>query len=89
MANKKLLVAFAIVVTIAVVITLIAVNFQGWGKALAGIGGPASTTIYGGLNTVPTWVSQGGWPSLAVGILIFIVAWPILVAAFVWQKNVP
>ena len=89
MVNKKLIAAFAVVVTIAIIATLIAVNFQGWGDSLAGVGGPMAATVYNWFNAVPMWISNGGWPSLSVGMLIFIIAWPIFVAALVWQKDVP
>lgn len=89
MVNKKLIIAFAIVVAVAVLVTLIAVNFNGWGTALSGVGGPAAASIYRFTNMIPTWISSGGWPSLGVGILVFVIAWPLFIAAIVWQKNVP
>ena len=89
MQRKYLILAVAILIVLAVVVTLIAVNFQGWGDTLAGIGGPASITIYNALNTIPTYIASGGWPSLLLGILVFLVIIPLGVAAIVWQKDVP
>ena len=89
MSRKWLLLGIAILILIVVVITLVAVDFNGWGTALSGAGGPFAASLYGAFNSIPIWISSGGWPTLAFGIVVFGLVWPLVVAVIFWQKDVP
>lgn len=89
LSKKALAVIIVVVFALTLTVVLIAVNFNGWGTALAGVGGPFANNVYNVFNGVPLWISSGGWPTLAVGILIFIVALPLLAAYAVWHYDVP
>jgi hypothetical protein len=89
LSKKALAVVIVIVFALTLTAVLIAVDFQGWGTSLAGVGGPFAANIYNLFNGVPVWISSGGWPTLGVGILIFIVALPLLAAYAVWHYDVP
>jgi len=89
LSKKGLAILIIIVFTLTLITALIAVNFQGWGTSLAGVGGPFAANMYNLFNGVPVWISSGGWPTLAAGILIFLVGLPLLAAYAVWHYDVP
>lgn len=85
--------ALIIILIIAIAITAFAVaviaNLGGLGTKLAGVGGPFATGLYKLFNGIPLWISGGGWPTLLVGILVFIVIIPCSVAYITWHYDVP
>ena len=89
MSRKWLIAALAIIILITALVTLVAVNFNGWGTSLAGAGGPIAAGLYSFANNIPIWISSGGWPTLAIGIIVFVFAWPLICCIIFWQKDIP
>lgn len=88
MINKWYLLGIIILVIIVIIGTLVAVDFQGWGKALAGAGGPFAAGLYNALVTPFKWAASGGWPTLGaalaiIGILMIASAWSV------WHYDIP
>ena len=88
MINKYYIIGLIICVVIAVIATLIGVNFMGWGTSLSGAGGPVARGLYNVFVTPFTWAASGGWPTLAAGLSI-IGLLMILSAYAVWHYDIP
>jgi hypothetical protein len=88
MSNKWFIAIVAIAILIAVLLVLVAMDFMGWGTAVAGFGGPVAAGLYDLFNTVPLWISSGGWPTLAVGMIVFLVVIPVIAGYVFEQKQV-
>lgn len=73
---------------VAVLIVLVVIDFNGWGTALAGIGGPFTAGLYNTVNAIPIWISSGGWPTLGFGIVVFLVIWPLIIGYVFERKHV-
>jgi len=86
MSNKWFIAIITVAILVAVLLVLVAMDFMGWGTELAGIGGPVASGAYDLFNAVPLWISSGGWPTLAVGIVVFIVIIPV-VAGYVFEQK--
>jgi hypothetical protein len=89
MSKKALIIIIVLAVAGTAFAMAVWANIGGLGTKLAGVGGPVGNTIYNGLNSIPTWISRGGWPTLAVGILTFCLLLPGLVAYACWHYDIP
>ena len=85
---KKYLIITVILVSLVVFLTLAAVNFQGIGDKLGGIGGPFTNGLTklgaGPLN----WALIGGYQMLIFYLVSFALV-PVLVAYVVWHYDIP
>ena len=88
-SRNQMFIAFAVVIFLAVLITLISTNTFGWGVAVAGFGGPLAVGLYKIFISPLNWALSGGWPTLAVFILLGFVALPIGIAALTWHYDIP
>ena len=88
-SRNHMFIAFAVVIFIAVLITLVATNTFGWGAAVAGFGGPVAAGLYKIFISPLNWALSGGWPTLAAFILFGFVALPIGVAALSHHYHIP
>jgi len=85
---KKFAVIFSIVIILAVVLTLLAVNFNGWGAAVSGVSGPFTSGISRLMQSPLNWALAGGYQLLIFYLLAF-VAVPVAVAYAVWHYDLP
>ena len=85
MSNKLFLAIIITFVIIACIAVLIAVNFMGWGKALAGFGGPFAAGLYKVFAMFPQWVLNGGWPTMIAGIAI--IGALMFAAGYLFEKK--
>jgi hypothetical protein len=88
-SNKVFIVVLVIAIILVSFAFCVALNVGGLGTSLSGVGGPIAKGLYNILNTVPIWISSGGWPTLAVGILAFVVVIPVLAAYLCWHTDLP
>jgi hypothetical protein len=84
---KKFAILFGILIPIIIVLTLLAVNFNGWGKQVSGISGPFTNGLYQLGLKLPQFMMQNGYTMIISYLLIFI-GFPLLVAWAVWHWDV-
>jgi hypothetical protein len=82
---KKFAIIFAIVIVIVVFVTLLAVDFQGWGKALGKSGGPFFNGLYNIGAMLPKFALSGGY-NLILFYLIIVFAC-LITAYLVWHFD--
>ena len=68
MNRKWVLFLIALLIIAVIFATLVAVNFQGWGASLAGVGGPVAEGIYNVPATFFRWALSGGWPTMGAAL---------------------
>lgn len=84
---KKFAIIFAVLAPLLIIITLLAVNFQGWGTAVSKTGGPFFTGLFNLGAMIPKFMLQDGY-RMAIGYLVGLLVIPLTVAYLVWHFDI-
>jgi hypothetical protein len=84
---KKYAILITLVVIAVIPLTLLAVNFNGWGKQVSGWTGPFTNGAFKLGLIIPNFMVSSGYNMLIIYILAGIL-YPLLIAYVVWHFDV-
>jgi lipoprotein signal peptidase len=84
---KKYAIVFTLIIVLVVVLTLLAVDYNGWGTSAGSVAGPVTNGLYELGNKPISWAQTNGYTML-IFYIIGILALPLIVAYLVWHYDI-